>query len=78
MHWESFQNGALLRIAAGRFDVLVTVDRGMHRDHSVPPGIALVTIRAQSNRIPDLRPYADELLRTLAGVEAGHHYFVGG
>ncbi len=78
MGWASYKNGALLRLAAGRFDVLVTVDRGIHRDHSVPPGIALVTIRAKSNRLPDLRPLAADLRRVVEQAERGRHYFVGG
>jgi hypothetical protein len=77
MGWTSYRNGALLRIAAGKFDVLVTVDRGIHRDHAVPGDIALVTVRAKSNRFPDLHPLAAELLRVIEHAEAGRHYFVG-
>jgi len=78
MGWDGFRNGALLRRAVGEFDVLVTVDRGIHVDHPTPHGIAVVTMRATSNRYRDLAPLGDELFRTVERAEAGRHYFVGG
>ena len=42
MGWASFKNGALLRRAAGEFDVLVTVDRGIHVGHPTPDAIAVI------------------------------------
>jgi len=78
MGWTSFKNGALLRRAVGEFDVLVTVDRGIHVDHPTHDGIAVVTMRAKSNRYRDLAPLGDELTRTVNAAEPGRHYFVGG
>jgi hypothetical protein len=77
MGWTSFKNGALLVRAAGEFDVVVTVDRGMHVDHPKPQGIAIVTMRAKTNRYRDLAPMGDELLRVVEAAQPGHHYFVG-
>jgi hypothetical protein len=78
MGWASFKNGDLLRRATGEFDVFVTVDGRIHRDHPVPPELAVITVRAKTNRYRDLAPLAGELLRTVNDSEAGRHYFVGG
>jgi hypothetical protein len=78
MGWASFRNGELLRRAVGEFDVFVTVDGRIHRDHPTPAGLAVVTMRAKKNRYRDLAPLADDLLRTVAAAVPGRHYFVGG
>ena len=77
MGWASLTNGRLLLRAAGEFDVFVTVDGRLHRDHTIPDGLAVVTMRAKSNRYRDLEPLAQELLRTVEAARAGRHYVVG-
>jgi len=49
--WSGTENGELLRLACGRFDVFLTVDKRIESSQELPPELALVTIRAPSNRI---------------------------
>jgi len=66
---KGLKNGALLRIASGKFDVLITVDRNIPFQQHLPNlAIAIVIIEARSNRYPDLRmliPKMEETLRTI-------------
>ena len=54
--WSSVDNGDLLRRASGRFDVFLTVDKFIAQTRHLPQDLAVITIRARSNRIQDLRP----------------------
>ncbi len=55
MGWQRLDNGQLLNKADGRFDVLVTMDKAMPSQQILAHySIALVIIKAQSNRIADL------------------------
>jgi len=55
MGWQRLDNGQLLNKADGRFDVLVTMDKTMPSQQILAHySIALVIIKAQSNRIADL------------------------
>ncbi len=72
MGWAGKKNGDLLRLAQGRFDAFVTVDRNLSIQQNVPSaGIAVVVLIASSNRLPDLRPLAPTLLEKLASLEPG-------
>src|SRR2546427_12619053 len=55
--WAGMKNGALLRVAAGRFDLLLTADRHLPFPQEFPGlnigGLALV---GRSNRVKDRRP----------------------
>ncbi len=51
MGWASKKNGALLRLAAGTFDVLITVDRHiLHQQNRKQLEIAVLAMPAKSNR----------------------------
>ncbi len=53
--WAGTNNGDLLHLAAAKgFDVLVTVDVRMHVEPHTP--LAVVTLRASSNRLEALLP----------------------
>ena len=70
--WAGIRNGALLRGAAGQFDAFVTVDRNLafqQRIDTLPFGV--VVLRAQSNRLADLRPLIPALLEALATLQPG-------
>ena len=57
MGWRGLDNGQLLKKADGRFDVLVTMDKAMPSQQILAHhSVALVVIKAQSNRIADLKP----------------------
>jgi predicted nuclease of predicted toxin-antitoxin system len=71
--WAGIENGELLRkaIEAG-FDVLVTMDSNMvHQQNIARYAIAVVALRAASNRLADTRPLIPALLALLPDVKPG-------
>lgn len=71
------KNGALMSALAGRFDVIVTTDRGLPFQQNVPTlPFAIVVLQAKSNKIEDLRPLVPTLLATLRSIKAGQAYTV--
>ena len=72
MGWAGIKNGELMKLAESDFDIFVTVDRNLSYQQNLPKfKIALIVLRSQSNRLSDLRPFADKLLATLPEVEYG-------
>jgi hypothetical protein len=65
--WAALKNGDLLSRAQHEFDALVTTDRNLpfQQDLSRFP-IAIIVLRARSNRVVDLRLLVPELLMILA------------
>jgi len=63
--WSGVENGELLRRAAGSFAAVLTVDKYIERTQKLPGTLAVVTIRARSNRIQSLRPLLPEILTVL-------------
>lgn len=57
--------------AAASFLVFVTTDRRLHRQQSIPPALAVITLVACSNRIASLRPLVPSLLETLKTLLPG-------
>jgi Domain of unknown function (DUF5615) len=78
MGWSSIKNGELLALAANEFDVFVTVDRNLSFQQNLPAfAIAVVLLRARSNRLADLRPLVPELLTAVATAKKGVVAYVG-
>ncbi len=76
--WAGSKNGMLLRRAADvAFDALRTIDKRLSEQQLIPANIAVVTIRARSNRMPDLAPLVPEILQTLASAMPGQLTRVG-
>lgn len=75
--WASVGNGKLLRLIAdsGKFDLFLTVDKRLPRQHktSLLP-FAIVVLRAKSNRMVHVFPFAPEILRRLSAFQPGHVY----
>lgn len=72
MGWANLKNGQLLTSAQVDFDVFVTVDRNLPYQQNLPQyNIAIVVLRAKSNRLADLQPLVPELLRTLLTAPIG-------
>ena len=77
--WAGVKNGDLLGRATGRFDVFVTVDRNLVFQQPIDKlGLAVVILRARSNRLADLKPLVPALLRVLSKPLAGDVVFVEG
>jgi hypothetical protein len=56
--WEKLRNGVLLAVAAGGFDVFLTIDKKMkHQQNLATLPIAVIVIMAKSNRLADLLPF---------------------
>jgi predicted nuclease of predicted toxin-antitoxin system len=69
----------LLDALEGECEALVTVDRRMSEQQQlVSRSYALIVIRAPSNRLEDLAPFAAETLNVLESVQAGDVRVVGG
>jgi predicted nuclease of predicted toxin-antitoxin system len=76
--WAGIKNGELLQRATDKIDAFLTMDRNIEHQQKVgalPFGIVL--IRAQSNRMQDLRPLVNDILGALGHVEAGKIQRVG-
>jgi uncharacterized protein DUF5615 len=69
--WTSFENGALLRVSATQFDVLVTADQNVEfQQNPATLPIAVIVLVAESNRLESLEPLVPELLKALANLRA--------
>ena len=78
MGWSTIKNGELLRLAEKDFDVFLTVDRNLSFQQNLPAfAIAIVVLRAKSNRLADLRRLVPELLAALPTARKGIVSYVG-
>jgi predicted nuclease of predicted toxin-antitoxin system len=79
MGWSGSSNGKLLSLIRGQFDAFITVDSNLayQQNLSTLP-VAVVVLRAPSNKIEDLRPLLPRLLATLAVLKPGELRVVGG
>jgi predicted nuclease of predicted toxin-antitoxin system len=70
--WAGTKNGDLLALAQNEFDVLITVDRKVSEEQGLRNlTIAVVLLRAATNRLEHLRPLASKILQSLANAPAG-------
>lgn len=70
--WGGISNGELLRLAEKEFDVFLTVDRNLAFQQPLPQlDIAVVVIRARSNRLRDLLPLVSRVLEVLRAAKRG-------
>jgi predicted nuclease of predicted toxin-antitoxin system len=77
--WATIKNGELLALAAQQFDVFVTVDRNLSfQQNLVSFPIAVIVLRARTNRLADLRPLLPALLAAIQTAKAGVAQIVGG
>ena len=70
--WKGRKNGELLALAAGHFDVFLTVDAGMKYQQNLGSlALGVIGLKARSNRIEGLRPLMPRVRQALGTVEAG-------
>ena len=63
MGWAGIKNGELMKLAEAEFDVFITVDRNLSYQQNLPKfNIALIVLRARSNRLSDLLPFAEKVI----------------
>ncbi len=78
MGWATIQNGALLALAVEAFDVFVTVDRNLMFQQNVASlQIAVIVLRARTNRLADLLPLVGDLLAAIETARPGLVVTVG-
>ena len=77
--WAGIKNGDLLALSEKEFDVFVTVDRRISTEQDLTKfRIAVVFIRARTNRLEDIWPVIPDLLETIERANAGALTTVGG
>ncbi len=75
--WADLADGPLLDAMAGQFDVLLTVDKSLPFQQMLKGRpIAVVVLRAQSNRVSHLARLVPVWHRTLRAIEPGKVYEV--
>ena len=74
----SKENGELLALAEGSYDVLITIDKNIrYQQHMTGRRIAIMIIRAYSNDISDIEPRIPEALIALQSIQPGQMVEVG-
>ena len=72
--WASISNGKLLRLIAdsGKFDLFLTVDKRLPQQNKTSAlPFSIVVLRAKSNRMIHVFPFAPQILRRLAEFQPG-------
>ena len=76
--WSGKENGELLAQAEVHFDVLVTLDQNLrYQQNLTRRGLALVIVRARSNRRADLRPCFPARIQALRSIRKGEIVEIG-
>jgi len=77
MGWAGTRNGDLLKMAAEEFDVFVTVDRNLYFQQNLRDlPLAVIVLRAASNRLHDLLPHVPALQAALTDLRPRQVSFV--
>lgn len=75
--WAGIENGQLLARAAKQFDVLLTMDNSLPKQQNLARfKIAVIGLRAPSNRLADTRPLMPMVLAVLPKVRPGKIHIV--
>ena len=79
MGWGDLDDGPLLDAMAARFEVLVTVDKSLPKQQRIDNRpLAVVVLRAKTNRLMDLLPLAARLQAVLENARRGQVYEISG
>lgn len=78
MGWATFKNGVLLSLAEKEFDVFITVDRNLSYQQNLSKyDIALLVLRAKTNKLEDLRPLVPKILYSLSKIKSKQVVIIG-
>jgi hypothetical protein len=76
--WAALKNGELLARAQQEFDAFITVDHNLPFQQELSRfSIAIIVLRARSNRVRDLRTLIPQLLAALPTARRGEVTWVG-
>jgi predicted nuclease of predicted toxin-antitoxin system len=71
-------NGELLRLAERRFEVFITLDKGVQFQQNLTDcKMAVLVIRARSSRLADILPHIPACLLALRSVRPGETIVIG-
>lgn len=72
------KNGELLALAEENFQVFITLDEGFRYQQNLSGRkIAVRLVRAKSNRLTDLLPWAEHCRRAISTIQPGQIVLVG-
>lgn len=78
MGWATIKNGELLALASQQFDIFVTVDRNLSfQQNLVSFSLAVLVLRARTNRLADLRVLVPDLLAAIDTAKPGFARLIG-
>jgi predicted nuclease of predicted toxin-antitoxin system len=78
MNWLGLSNGKLLAAADPHFQVFITVDKNLVQQQNLTGfRIAVVVLRARSNKIEDLSPLVPNVLGVLPTLKVGQVVTIG-
>ena len=69
--WAGTKNGELLRLAALAYDVFLTIDRRLRLEQPIPPTLAVITVKAPTNRIESLMAVVPAIIEAMNALEPG-------
>jgi predicted nuclease of predicted toxin-antitoxin system len=75
--WSGKVNGELLNLAEAEFDVLITLDTNLaYQQNLARRTIAIVILRARSNRLNHLSPHFPACAKVLQSIKSGEIVYV--
>ena len=78
MGWSGMKNGALLSLAEGKFDGLITIDQGFEYQQNLKERrIAILLLVSRSNQIEDVAPIVPAALAALETILSGQVVRIG-
>lgn len=77
--WAGKRNGELLRLAAGKIDVFLTIDSNLtFQQNLTEVSFGVVVLSAPTNRLEELLPLVPGILTALESLTPGQVVRVGG
>jgi predicted nuclease of predicted toxin-antitoxin system len=76
--WRQIRDHRLVEAIQGKFDVLVTIDRGFEFQHNLRKlSFGIVIVRTRRNRMEYYRPLFPEISAAVATIQPGQVIHVG-
>lgn len=70
--WRGIKNGELLRLTRSKYDVFVTLDRGILFQHNHDgERLIIVVLRTANSKFETIQPLLPKLMRFLEGAKEG-------
>ena len=77
--WSGIENGALLKLAATKFDIFLTVDQNLSFQQNLKNfNIAIILMVARNNRLKTLLPLMPAVRAAIGDVKAGEIVRISG